>query len=121
MKAKTISQIIFYHIHVTLTVITCECGKSLFSCKLLDKAPNMIHQYNNYIYDCDHTGPPLPEPPFDPATVSCDFEAGLCHYTLDDGARSSWRRVSVKHDMFLSGDHTTGAGGMVLVEDEDLT
>lgn len=58
------------------------------------------------------------EPPFDPATASCNFEAGLCHYMLDNVAGSSWRRVSVKHNIFRHGDHTTGAGGIMLVEDE---
>lgn len=56
-----------------------------------------------------------PEPPFDPATASCDFEAGFCHYTLDNVAGSSWRRVSVKHNIFRNGDHTTGAGGIMLI------
>uniref|UniRef100_H3DMT5 MAM domain containing 2 n=1 Tax=Tetraodon nigroviridis TaxID=99883 RepID=H3DMT5_TETNG len=55
------------------------------------------------------------EPPFDPATASCNFEAGLCHYTLDNVAGSSWRRVLVKRNIFQNGDHTTGTAGSFLL------
>lgn len=50
------------------------------------------------------------EPTFDPSVANCDFESGLCLYTQDRSAASSWRRVSVKPNIFRNGDHTTGAG-----------
>ena len=50
------------------------------------------------------------EPPFDPSIANCDFESGLCRYAQDQLAESSWRRVSVKPNIFRNGDHTTGAG-----------
>ncbi|KAM3600102.1 uncharacterized protein V6R79_017581 [Siganus canaliculatus] len=54
------------------------------------------------------------EPTFDPSIASCDFESGLCHYTQDEAMASSWRRVSVKPNIFRDGDHTTGAGSFLL-------
>uniref|UniRef100_A0A1A7X1X4 MAM domain containing 2b n=1 Tax=Iconisemion striatum TaxID=60296 RepID=A0A1A7X1X4_9TELE len=52
------------------------------------------------------------EPIFDPSIASCDFESGFCFYTQDVGL--SWRRVSVKPNIFKNGDHTTGAGSFLL-------
>uniref|UniRef100_A0A3B4TCJ5 MAM domain containing 2 n=1 Tax=Seriola dumerili TaxID=41447 RepID=A0A3B4TCJ5_SERDU len=54
------------------------------------------------------------EPTFDPSIANCDFEAGLCQYTQDQVMGSSWRRVSVKPNIFRNGDHTTGAGSFLL-------
>ncbi|KAM6901008.1 MAM domain-containing protein 2-like [Lycodopsis pacificus] len=54
------------------------------------------------------------EPTFDPSVASCDFESGFCRYTQDQGILSSWRRVSVKPNIFRNGDHTTGAGYFLL-------
>ncbi|XP_038590676.1 MAM domain-containing protein 2-like isoform X2 [Micropterus salmoides] len=54
------------------------------------------------------------EPTFDPSIANCDFESGLCHYTQDQVTGSSWRRVSVKPNIFRNGDHTTGAGSFLL-------
>ncbi|XP_035464503.1 MAM domain-containing protein 2 isoform X2 [Scophthalmus maximus] len=54
------------------------------------------------------------EPTFDPSIASCDFESGFCRYTQDQVTGSSWRRVSVKPNIFRNGDHTTGAGSFVL-------
>ncbi|XP_032426134.1 MAM domain-containing protein 2 isoform X2 [Xiphophorus hellerii] len=54
------------------------------------------------------------EPTFDPSVANCDFESGLCLYTQDRSAASSWRRVSVKPNIFRNGDHTTGAGSFLL-------
>ncbi|CAM9330591.1 unnamed protein product, partial [Lampetra planeri] len=56
------------------------------------------------------------EPTFDPAIASCDFESGLCHYSWDEVTGSSWRRVSVKPNIFRNGDHTTGAGSFLLAD-----
>ncbi|XP_047229265.1 MAM domain-containing protein 2-like isoform X2 [Girardinichthys multiradiatus] len=54
------------------------------------------------------------EPTFDPSIANCDFESGLCLYTQDRAIGSSWRRVSVKPNIFSNGDHTTGAGSFLL-------
>ncbi|KAI3361945.1 hypothetical protein L3Q82_012299, partial [Scortum barcoo] len=54
------------------------------------------------------------EPTFDPSIANCDFESGLCRYTQDTLTGSSWRRVSVKPNIFRNGDHTTGAGSFLL-------
>ncbi|XP_053196560.1 MAM domain-containing protein 2-like [Scomber japonicus] len=54
------------------------------------------------------------EPTFDPSIASCDFESGFCQYTQDQVIASSWRRVSVKPNIFRNGDHTTGAGSFLL-------
>uniref|UniRef100_A0AAQ4P658 MAM domain-containing protein n=1 Tax=Gasterosteus aculeatus aculeatus TaxID=481459 RepID=A0AAQ4P658_GASAC len=54
------------------------------------------------------------EPTFDPSIASCDFEAGFCRYIQHQGVLSSWRRVSVKPNIFRNGDHTTGAGYFLL-------
>uniref|UniRef100_A0A3B4XNT8 MAM domain-containing protein n=1 Tax=Seriola lalandi dorsalis TaxID=1841481 RepID=A0A3B4XNT8_SERLL len=54
------------------------------------------------------------EPTFDPSIANCDFESGLCQYTQDQVMGSSWRRVSVKPNIFRNGDHTTGAGSFLL-------
>ncbi|XP_054468444.1 MAM domain-containing protein 2-like [Anoplopoma fimbria] len=54
------------------------------------------------------------EPTFDPSIASCDFESGFCQYIQDQGVLSSWRRVSVKPNIFRNGDHTTGAGYFLL-------
>ncbi|XP_070408653.1 MAM domain-containing protein 2 isoform X1 [Nothobranchius furzeri] len=54
------------------------------------------------------------EPTFDPSIASCDFESGFCFYTQDRVVGSSWRRVSVKPNIFRNGDHTTGAGSFLL-------
>ncbi|XP_029300499.1 MAM domain-containing protein 2-like [Cottoperca gobio] len=53
------------------------------------------------------------EPTFDPSIANCDFESGFCHY-IQEQAMSSWRRVSVKPNIFRNGDHTTGAGYFLL-------
>ncbi|TWW66766.1 MAM domain-containing protein 2 [Takifugu flavidus] len=58
------------------------------------------------------------EPPFDPAVATCDFESGLCHYTLDKVEGSSWRSISVKPNIFQNGDHTTGAGSFLLAHSQ---
>ncbi|XP_028274030.1 MAM domain-containing protein 2-like [Parambassis ranga] len=54
------------------------------------------------------------EPTFDPSIANCDFESGLCHYTQGQVQGSSWRRVSVRPNIFRNGDHTTGAGSFLL-------
>ncbi|XP_029940563.1 MAM domain-containing protein 2 [Salarias fasciatus] len=54
------------------------------------------------------------EPTFDPSIANCDFESGLCRYTQDQATGLSWRRVSVKPNIFRNGDHTTGAGSFLL-------
>ncbi|XP_030291777.1 MAM domain-containing protein 2-like [Sparus aurata] len=54
------------------------------------------------------------EPTFDPSIGNCDFEAGLCRYTQVQGTGSSWRRVSVRPNIFRNGDHTTGGGSFLL-------
>lgn len=54
------------------------------------------------------------EPTFDPSIANCDFESGFCHYIQDQVTGSSWRRVSVKPNIFRNGDHTTGAGYFLL-------
>lgn len=54
------------------------------------------------------------EPTFDPSIANCDFESGFCRYTQDEIVGSSWRRVSVKPNIFRNGDHTTGAGSFLL-------
>ncbi|XP_037548624.1 MAM domain-containing protein 2 [Nematolebias whitei] len=54
------------------------------------------------------------EPTFDPSVADCDFESGLCQYSQDRTVGSSWRRVSVKPNLFRNGDHTTGAGSFLL-------
>uniref|UniRef100_A0A3Q3B0Y6 MAM domain containing 2 n=1 Tax=Kryptolebias marmoratus TaxID=37003 RepID=A0A3Q3B0Y6_KRYMA len=54
------------------------------------------------------------EPTFDPSVANCDFESGFCHYVQDGATGSSWRRVSVKPNIFRNGDHTTGAGSFLL-------
>lgn len=51
---------------------------------------------------------------FDPSIANCDFDSGFCLYTQDQAARSLWRRVSVKPNIFRNGDHTTGAGSFLL-------
>lgn len=53
------------------------------------------------------------EPTFDPSIASCNFESGFCNYAQDPGA-AAWRRVSVKPNIFRSGDHTSGAGYFLL-------
>ena len=50
------------------------------------------------------------EPTFDPSIANCDFEVGFCHYTQDQMERSPWKRVSVKPNIYRTGDHPTGAG-----------
>ncbi|KAM9338184.1 MAM domain-containing protein 2-like [Symphorus nematophorus] len=54
------------------------------------------------------------EPQFDPSIANCDFESGLCRYIQDQLTGLSWRRVSVKPNIFRNGDHTTGAGSFLL-------
>lgn len=54
------------------------------------------------------------EPTFDPSIANCDFDSGFCLYTQDQGVGSSWRRVSVKPNIFRNGDHTTGSGSFLL-------
>ncbi|KAF7665063.1 hypothetical protein LDENG_00156050, partial [Lucifuga dentata] len=55
------------------------------------------------------------EPTFDPSIASCDFESGFCQYIQDNNLLgSSWKRVSVKPNIFRNGDHTTGAGSFLL-------
>uniref|UniRef100_A0A3Q2FRF9 MAM domain containing 2 n=1 Tax=Cyprinodon variegatus TaxID=28743 RepID=A0A3Q2FRF9_CYPVA len=58
------------------------------------------------------------EPTFDPSIANCDFESGLCLYTQDRAFGSSWRRVSVKPNIFRNGDHTTGAGSFLLAHSQ---
>ncbi|XP_020491729.2 MAM domain-containing protein 2 isoform X2 [Labrus bergylta] len=53
------------------------------------------------------------EPTFDPSVANCDFESGLCRYTQDQVV-GSWKKVSVKPNIFRNGDHTTGAGSFLL-------
>ncbi|XP_068609352.1 MAM domain-containing protein 2-like [Brachionichthys hirsutus] len=53
---------------------------------------------------------------FDPSIANCNFEAGLCQYTQDQATGMSWRRVSVKPNIFRNGDHTTGAGSFLLAD-----
>lgn len=90
----------------------------------------IIHSENDLGFKIDQQHPEFrsvmaetctPEPPFDPAIASCDFESGLCHYTLDRVEGSSWRSISVKPNIFRHGDHTTGAGGLFPVIDLELT
>ncbi|KAK6316020.1 hypothetical protein J4Q44_G00135440 [Coregonus suidteri] len=50
------------------------------------------------------------EPTFDPSIANCDFEVGFCRYTQDQMEGSTWKRVSVKPNIYRTGDHTTGAG-----------
>ncbi|CAL1615566.1 unnamed protein product [Knipowitschia caucasica] len=47
------------------------------------------------------------EPDFDPSVANCDFEDGLCLYSLEFRA---WSRTSVRANMYRTGDHTTGTG-----------
>uniref|UniRef100_A0A3B4ASY6 MAM domain-containing protein n=1 Tax=Periophthalmus magnuspinnatus TaxID=409849 RepID=A0A3B4ASY6_9GOBI len=47
------------------------------------------------------------EPDFDPSIANCDFEEGLCLYSLEFGV---WSRNSVKANIYRTGDHTTGTG-----------
>ncbi|KAJ4926152.1 hypothetical protein JOQ06_008335 [Pogonophryne albipinna] len=54
------------------------------------------------------------EPTFDPSIANCDFESGFCRYSQEQMIGSSWRRVSVKPNIFRNGDHTTGAGYFLL-------
>ncbi|XP_022059717.2 MAM domain-containing protein 2-like [Acanthochromis polyacanthus] len=54
------------------------------------------------------------EPTFDLSIANCDFESGFCRYIQDEILGSSWRRVSVKPNIFRNGDHTTGAGSFLL-------
>ncbi|XP_029565331.1 MAM domain-containing protein 2 [Salmo trutta] len=54
------------------------------------------------------------EPTFDPSIANCDFEVGFCHYTQDQMEGSPWKRVSVKPNIYRTGDHTTGAGSFLL-------
>lgn len=55
------------------------------------------------------------EPTFDPSIASCDFESGFCRYSQDSKAGSAtWKRLSLKPNIFRSGDHTTGAGSFLL-------
>ncbi|KAM9820217.1 MAM domain-containing protein 2-like [Neosynchiropus ocellatus] len=56
------------------------------------------------------------EPTFDPSIANCDFESGLCQYRLDQEASSSWKRVSVKPNIFRNGDHTTGTGSYLMTQ-----
>uniref|UniRef100_A0A8C6TNW7 MAM domain containing 2a n=1 Tax=Neogobius melanostomus TaxID=47308 RepID=A0A8C6TNW7_9GOBI len=50
------------------------------------------------------------EPDFDPSVANCDFEEGLCLYSLEFGV---WSRRSVKANMYRIGDHTTGTGSFL--------
>lgn len=54
------------------------------------------------------------EPTFDPSIANCDFESGWCQYSQDQATGSTWRRVSVKPNIFRNGDHTSGAGSFLL-------
>ncbi|XP_041706071.2 MAM domain-containing protein 2 [Coregonus clupeaformis] len=54
------------------------------------------------------------EPTFDPSIANCDFEGGFCRYTQDQKEGSPWKRVSVKPNIYRTGDHTTGAGSFLL-------
>ncbi|XP_019744349.1 MAM domain-containing protein 2 [Hippocampus comes] len=58
------------------------------------------------------------EPTFDASIANCDFESDLCQYTQDQGIGSSWRRVSVKPNIFRNGDHTSGAGTFLLAHSQ---
>ncbi|KAJ7988431.1 hypothetical protein DPEC_G00323480 [Dallia pectoralis] len=54
------------------------------------------------------------EPTFDTSIANCDFELGFCRYAQDQIKASAWRRVSVKPNIYRTGDHTTGAGSFLL-------
>lgn len=58
------------------------------------------------------------EPTFDPSISNCDFESGFCHYTQELKKESPWRRVSVRPNIFRSGDHTTGEGSFLLAQSQ---
>uniref|UniRef100_A0A3Q3WTH4 MAM domain-containing protein n=1 Tax=Mola mola TaxID=94237 RepID=A0A3Q3WTH4_MOLML len=62
--------------------------------------------------------PQFCKPTFDLSIADCDFESGLCHYTQDQATGSSWKRVSVKPNIFRNGDHTTGAGSFLLAHSQ---
>ncbi|KAI5620118.1 MAM domain-containing protein 2 isoform X1, partial [Silurus asotus] len=51
------------------------------------------------------------EPVFDPSVADCDFELGFCRYTQDN---DTWKRVSVRPNMYREGDHTTGRGSFLM-------
>ncbi|KAL0965439.1 hypothetical protein UPYG_G00281290 [Umbra pygmaea] len=54
------------------------------------------------------------EPIFDTSIANCDFEVGFCRYTQDQMEGSPWKRVSVKPNVYRTGDHTTGTGSFLL-------
>lgn len=57
---------------------------------------------------------PETEPTFDPSIADCDFELGLCRYVQDQSATSPWKRVSVRPNIYRTGDHSTGSGSFLL-------
>ncbi|XP_066507552.1 MAM domain-containing protein 2 [Hoplias malabaricus] len=54
------------------------------------------------------------EPIFDPKVANCDFELGFCQYSQNSADSEMWRRVSVKPNIYRSGDHTIGTGSFLL-------
>ncbi|XP_030623760.1 MAM domain-containing protein 2 [Chanos chanos] len=54
------------------------------------------------------------EPTFDPTVANCDFETGFCHYTQSLMDSPTWKRVSLRPNIYRAGDHTTGAGSFLL-------
>ncbi|XP_035247385.1 MAM domain-containing protein 2-like [Anguilla anguilla] len=54
------------------------------------------------------------EPTFDPSVANCDFESGFCGYQQAQTGWSLWKRVSIKPNLYRTGDHTTGAGWFLL-------
>ncbi|KAI1904928.1 hypothetical protein AGOR_G00010730 [Albula goreensis] len=54
------------------------------------------------------------EPPFDPSIGNCDFEMGFCAYQQAQSDNSVWKRVSIKPNLYRTGDHTTGAGSFLV-------
>uniref|UniRef100_UPI0037E988B7 MAM domain-containing protein 2a n=1 Tax=Semicossyphus pulcher TaxID=241346 RepID=UPI0037E988B7 len=54
------------------------------------------------------------EPTFDPSVASCDFESGLCLYHQEREESSVWSRVSLKPNVYKTGDHSTGTGSFLL-------
>ncbi|XP_034546970.1 MAM domain-containing protein 2a isoform X2 [Notolabrus celidotus] len=54
------------------------------------------------------------EPTFDPTVADCDFDRGMCLYHQEREDSAVWRRVTVKANLYRTGDHTTGTGGFLL-------
>ncbi|KAI2660059.1 MAM domain-containing protein 2 [Labeo rohita] len=54
------------------------------------------------------------EPTFDPSIANCDFESGYCQYVQTQIDSQLWRRVSFRPNIYIPGDHTTGAGSFLM-------